>query len=245
MMSMKRVAVSFSVGVDSTVLLAAAADALPNDHIAVFADIALLSERQRKNSYDIAARLNANIVSIELSWDDMPFVRDNGADRCYHCKRAIYSAVERIASANGYDICVDGENLSDRPEERPGRRAAVEFGIRSPLKDLGIERDVVDKMLADLRLSVNIQKETCMATRLPQSVPFTEKDVRFVEECEDIIRSISGVRQIRMRLTDSRAQLLASPDETEMLVSNEEDISSALYKKGIRKICIDMNGYRG
>ena len=236
-------AVSFSGGVDSTVVLAAAVAALPESHIAVFADIPMISERQRRIARNVAEELGARFVSVKISWDDMPGIRSNGNDRCYICKKAIYSAVKRIASDNSFKICVDGENSSDRDDERPGRKAAAELGIVSPLKELGIGRSSVRRMFEDLRIRTDVQKETCMATRLPQGSPFGENDIRHVEECEDIIRSISGVRQIRMRLRNGDAELLTSPGETFKLIRNEKKLSSALSQKGISSIYVNEKGY--
>ncbi|MCL2143839.1 MAG: hypothetical protein FWH44_06260, partial [Methanomassiliicoccaceae archaeon] len=142
-----------------------------------------------------------------------------------------------------YDVCADGENASDPASERPGRKAAAELGIVSPLKDLGIERSTVRKMFDDLGLKTRVHKETCMATRLPAGVPFTGKDIIFIEECENVIRNASGVEQIRMRLRDGYAELFASPDEIMLLIRNEKEISSMLAVKGVPKIRINMNGY--
>jgi len=240
---MDGIAVSFSGGVDSTVVLAAAMRALPDDHVAVFADVPMLSERQRRITMNVANELGANAVSVKLEWDDLPGIRDNTEERCYICKRGIYSAVRRIADDNGY-VCVDGENSSDRSEDRPGRRAAGEFGIISPLKELGFSRDAVRRMFSELRLTTDVQKETCMATRIPFGVPFGDADIRFIGECEELIREIAGVRQIRMRLRDGRAHLLTSPDSVRSLMEKEEELSSMLLKRGITAVVIDADGYK-
>jgi len=242
--SMKKVAVSFSGGVDSTVVLAAAVKMLPNDHIAVFADIPTLSERQRNVALEIAKELKSNVTVAGLCWECMPGVRENTSERCYHCKKAIYSAVRSIATDNRISICVDGENSSDNADERPGRRAAAELGIVSPLKDLGLGRNAVKKMFAGLRLNINVQKETCMATRYSEGVPLDDDKIRFIAECEDMIRSISGVRQIRMRMRNGHAGLVTSPDEIALLRASERELSSALFSKGIPEIRIDAKGYR-
>ena len=242
--SMKRVAVSFSGGIDSTVVLAAAVKVFPNDHVAVFADVPMLSERQRSAAESVAEELGARLVSVKLGWDDLPDIRRNSGDRCYICKRGICSALSRAANGYGCSVCVDGENASDRSDDRPGRKAAEEFGIVSPLKELGMTKDAVKEMFLGLRLRTDIQKDTCMATRIPSGVPFSECDVRFVEECEDIIRKVSGVRQIRMRLRDGNAYLLTSPDSVGLLLSNEKELSEMLLGKGIKNVSVDPAGYK-
>jgi len=242
---MGKVVVSFSGGFDSTVLLAAAVKMLPDDHIAVFADVPMLSERQRRIVADVADELGANMITVRLGWDDLPDIRKNTAERCYLCKKAIYSQVRRIASNNGYSMCLDGENASDVSDERPGRRAASEFEISSPLKDLGIGREASRTMFGDLDLNANVQKETCMATRFPAGTPFTDADLRMIEECEDIIRNISGVRQIRMRMNNGVANLFTAPDVIHLLMKKEDELRSILLKMGILDMNIDPKGYEG
>jgi len=245
MASMKKAVVSFSGGIDSTVVLAAAVEVLPEDHIAVFADIPMLSTRQRIIAQNVAKKLGTEMITVKLKWEDMPGVRDNTSEKCYFCKKAIYSEVRRTASLNGYSVCLDGENISDRSEERPGRKAASEFGILSPLRSLEFERTVVRKMFDDLQLNIDVQKETCMATRIPEGVPFDDAAIRLIEECEEIIRNISLVGQIRMRLRDGCANLLTSPDTIDMLTAKKDELSSALFMKGIHEMRIDEKGYDG
>jgi len=242
---MNKIAVSYSGGIDSTVVLAAAVKMLPKDHVAVFADVPMLSERQRRIALDAAGELGADIVIAKLCWDCMPGIGDNTEERCYLCKRAIYTAVRTVALDRGYIICADGENSSDKEDERPGRRAAAELGIISPLKELGFTKDTVKKIFAGLRLNTEIQKETCIATRFPRGRPFSDADLRNAEECEEIIRNISGVRQIRMRLRDGHAELVTSSSEIDLLMRHERELSSALLEKGIPGIRISTKGYEG
>jgi uncharacterized protein len=236
-------AVAFSGGIDSTVLLSAVSGMFPDHHVAVFADLPMLAERQRITAKNVAKELGARFVSVKLDWDHLDGIRDNGADRCYICKRGIYSAVKNIASEKGWTV-MDGENSSDNEDDRPGRRAAKEFGIMSPLKEVGLPRSTVMEMYDHLNLRNAVQKETCMATRIPFGVPFNDKDIKFIDECEDLIRNISGVRQIRMRLNNGEAKLQTSPDTIRLLLNNEDKLHMALYGKGIRKMHIDLEGYK-
>jgi uncharacterized protein len=217
---------------------------LPNDHIAIFADIPLLSERQRTTALNVAKELNAKYVVAELCWDRLPGVRENTEERCYHCKRAIYHAVTRIGYDSCFTIFADGENASDDPNERPGRKAAKEFKIVSPLKDLGFSRDIVKKMFSDLHLRTDVQKETCLATRFPYNVTLNDAELRIAEECEELIREISGVKLIRMRVNGKNAKLLALPSEIALLIAEEEKLRSALRSKGLLDVTIDKIGYR-
>jgi uncharacterized protein len=100
-------------------------------------------------------------------------------------------------------------------------------------------------MFRDLNLKVNVQKETCMATRFPYGSPFTGTDLKRIEECEDLIRQISGVSQIRMRVRDGAAYLLTSPETIRLLTENEAGIRSALLAKGVTDVNIDQKGYEG
>ncbi|MCL2712506.1 MAG: ATP-dependent sacrificial sulfur transferase LarE [Methanomassiliicoccaceae archaeon] len=238
------VAVSYSGGIDSTVLLAAAVKVFPEEHMAVLADIPMLSERQKRIAADAAKELGAKLVITEITYNDIPGIEKNTKERCYLCKRSIYSSVRRIAYGYGYDTCLDGENFSDKDDERPGRKAAKEFNIVSPMKELGFHRETVEQMFSELDLSTDIQKETCLATRVGTGTPFDDVLLERIEECENIIRQISGVRQIRMRSRDNEAELFTSPDTIELLVRSENELAAALMKKGILRMSINAEGYK-
>ena len=235
-------AVAYSGGVDSTVLLKIVSRTFSDKHVGVFVDSPLMSQRLRDSAIRTAESMNAKIVVAELDWDDLEAVARNDAERCYHCKRAIYSAVNDVADDLNIDVCLDGENASDDHDGRPGRRAASEFSMRSPFCDLGIRRDDVVSYLTGLRLPETIVKDTCMATRIPMGTSFSNDDLRSVERCESFVRNIAGVKQLRVRLGGGHAVVLTSPDEIFLLRNAERKLRSEFLREGL-EFEIDENGY--
>ncbi|MFA6804242.1 MAG: hypothetical protein WCR24_07135, partial [Candidatus Methanomethylophilaceae archaeon] len=209
---MGNVAVCFSGGLDSTVLLANAIDALPDSHLAVMIDMPILSERQRCAAIRIADFLGTRLITVRLSWKDLVELMDNGPERCYYCKKAIYSNVRRVAEEHGFTNIAAGENIDDKETERPGRRAGTEESIINPLLDLGIGRSVIEETVKKMGLPVCMIKDTCMATRFPTDMPIDEEKVRMAEDCERTIRMNTGVRQLRIKFREEEAVLLTDPD---------------------------------
>ena len=240
----EKAAVAYSGGFDSTLLLKLMTDILGKDCVGVFVDSPLLSQRQRGAADAIASEIGARVVRVRV--DDervMEKVFRNDPERCYFCKTLIYGEVRKVASDLGIDVCLDGENSDDKEDERPGRRAAREFGIRSPFRDLGIRKQDVVDAVSSLNLSERIVKDTCMATRIPSGTVFSEMDLRFIENCEEIIRQTSGVFQVRMRLSD-KATILTAPDEIRKLIDSRDLLFPLLRNMGLEPV-IDMNGYTG
>ena len=234
--------VAYSGGVDSTVLLNIVSRLFPKKHVGVFVDSPLLSGRQRDSALRIAKEIDANVIIVKLSWDDLSDVMRNDEIRCYHCKRAIYSAVQDVADDFDIEVCLDGENASDDHAGRPGRKAAEEFSMRSPFCDLEISRRDVVSYLKGMNLTETLVKDTCMATRIPTGTSFSEKELRLVEKCECLVRDIAGVNQLRVRIDGGRARILASPDEITLLDDTESQLCSEFSKLGFIAE-IDRDGY--
>jgi uncharacterized protein len=239
------VAVCFSGGLDSTVLLANAMAAVPEGTLAVMADLPMLSRSQRLHATAVAEYLGIKPFVVKIGWNDLDGVRMNGSDRCYHCKTAIYRAVSRIADGRGIANIVAGDNADDDPADRPGMRAGEEFGIIRPLRELGIGRDTVIACIAEMNLPVEMVKSTCLATRFPEGRPIGEKEMRSAERIEQRIEKLTGVRQLRVRFGSEKAVVLSGPEETDLLLKNKDAIADILAGEGYAEMSIDREGYRG
>lgn len=234
--------VAYSGGFDSTLLMKLVSDAIPGRCTGVMVDSPLLSERQRVAATDIAERLGISIAVKRIGWEDMPGVESNDRMRCYHCKRSIFRQVREFADSKGADVCMHGENADDLGEDRPGRRAAAEFGIRSPFSELGITRDMIVRRVDELNIP-HIVKDTCMATRIPTGTPLTDELLSMVEWSEEAVREIAGVRQVRVRIRGDDAIIQTSPEEIPLLLRKERPLYEELKRKGLRP-SIDAEGYR-
>lgn len=243
--SMKRAVICFSGGLDSTVLLNNAVRALPDDHLAVFAILPMTTQRQIDVAKKIVSTIGANAIFVEIGWSEMKGVEKNGPDRCYLCKTSIYEKVRAIASERGFSVVVAGENADDVENERPGRKAGRENGIVCPLLDLGIGRDRVIQCVNEIGFPFPMIKDTCMATRYSEGIPINEEMMRDAEECEESIRSATGVIQLRVRFNGNEATVLTDLKENGKLLDNVDIIRKILNDKGIDNVTVDSKGYHG
>lgn len=234
---------AFSGGFDSSYLADACVNSI-DDVTAVFVDTPIVSRRQRFEAERIARSIGIPFKAIELGWDDLPEVDANRADRCYHCKRALYSAVRTAGVELGTGNCICGDNYDDLSQDRPGHRAAVELFIFRPLETLRIGRkDIVEHVLSK-EWSYGLIKDTCLATRIPCGTVITEEKMRDVEEWEAFIRKVSGVKQVRFRHYGKSALVQTSPEEIGILRGTWTELEKKAEEKGI-SLRIDPEGYKG
>ncbi|UAL07278.1 MAG: ATP-dependent sacrificial sulfur transferase LarE [Candidatus Methanogranum gryphiswaldense] len=239
-----KVAIAYSGGFDSAFMLAAASEFIPDDHIAIFVDTPMVSNRQRKNAKIIAETLNSPLIIVNLEWQDMPEVTKNNGQRCYFCKSAIYDNVRSIALDLGCDVSICGDNYDDLSADRPGRKAVDEYHISKPLEDLKISRkDIVEKVKS-LDLGCTIIKDTCLSTRIPFGTPINENTMRSIESYEQAVRDLCGIEQVRFRYQEYHAKIQTSPPEIYRLKEKESELRNYFSKKGI-SIEIDPDGYKG
>lgn len=235
-----RAVVAYSGGADSTVLLHVVSKLMPDRYEGVFVDSPLMSMRQREIALRNAYTLGLNVTVRRIGWRDMPDVLENDGRRCYHCKAAMFRT---IATDDEKTICMDGENADDLSEDRPGRTAALEFGIRSPLAELGIGREEVIRTFSTLGLPAAI-KDTCMATRIASGIPLTDALLRNVESYESMVRRIARVEQLRVRVYDGGVKVQTAPHEIPRLKEKWDAVRKEFLQKGL-EATLDEDGYKG
>ena len=235
--------ICFSGGMDSTVLVRNARE-FCSDFTALFVRLPMNSQRQIDAAIQVARHLRVPLRIEVLGWDALKGVENNGADRCYHCKDAIFSMAEKVCKETGSEVIVAGDNADDLDSERPGHRAAREHGVINPLKEAGIGKARVKRSLAEMDLPFEIVKDTCMATRYPQNHHIGEKEMRFVEDCEAAVRKVSGLKQLRVRIDGDRATVSTDISETGDMVRYMTKINYELKSRGL-ECDLDLNGYKG
>ena len=241
--NMDSAVLAFSGGFDSSYLAEACVRSI-DDITAVFVDMPMVSRRQRSEAERIANAIGIPFMVAEVGWKDMPGVQANGADRCYHCKRAVYSAVRTIAVELGTGNCICGDNYDDLSQNRPGHRAAVELFIFRPLEALKIGREEIVEHVRCKDWSAGLVKDTCLSTRIPCGTVITDAVLRDVEEWEAFIRNTAGVAQVRFRCYGDGALVQTSPEELDLLRGAWDEIESRAVQKGI-SLRIDPEGYKG
>lgn len=227
-----RVAVAFSGGVDSSVLLHAAHAALGDGALAVIADSPSLPRSELALARRTAAEIGARLVEVRTSELADPDYRANGGDRCYHCKTALFRALDVVCAAEGIRTQAFGEIADDAQDDRPGVRAARERGVLAPLVRAGFAKRDVRRYAREAGLSVAEKPAgACLASRIPRGTPVTAERLAAVEVAEDAIHRL-GIAQLRVRHRGRRARLEVGEEELENARRLAVPIAAALRTAG-------------
>ncbi len=238
--------VAFSGGVDSTFLLYAAREALGDRILAVTATSPTYPEAEREEAERIARAWGVPHRFVESNELAIPGFSENPPDRCYHCKRELFGILAGIARDGGYAAVCDGTNADDADDYRPGRRAARELGVRSPLLECGIGKGAIRELSRRFGLpTADKGAFACLSSRFPYGTPIDAEKLRRVEACEEILRRF-GFRQFRVRFHGTVARIEVGAEEIPRLFGTE--ISDAVHRgfreNGFLYVSVDLKGYR-
>lgn len=239
------VVVAFSGGVDSSVLLAVARRAAEN----VLA-VTIVSELQPSHELEmarlIADQLGAPHETLTVDPLADPSIRANGRDRCYRCKHRIYSTLLELAVDRRLTAVIDGGNVDDQSDYRPGRQALSELGISSPLQDAGLTKADVRRLAKALGLA-NWSKPAmaCLASRIPYGEALTTERLSRVDRAETLLHAV-GFEQVRLRDHGTIARIEVSPTAIVALVEPDlrRKLVDALKSEGYTYVAVDLEGYR-
>jgi pyridinium-3,5-biscarboxylic acid mononucleotide sulfurtransferase len=239
------VVVAYSGGVDSAYLAWVANDTLGDRAVAVTADSPSYPERHRQMATRIAEQFGLRHEVIHTSELDRPEYRANPSNRCYYCKHELYTHLSRIA-AQRHAIVVDGNNADDRGDYRPGRQAAREFGVRSPLDDVSLGKAEIRELARAAGLPVwDEPASACLSSRIPYHSEVTDEKLRTIERAENVLRA-HGFRVCRVRHHDDLARIELG--RAELPRALEPEMSATLVRElkaiGYRYVTIDLQGYR-
>jgi len=243
--SLASVVVAYSGGVDSAYLACVANQTLGDRSVAVTADSPSYPERHRRLAIDIAAQFSLHHEIIRTGELERPEYRANPANRCYYCKHELYTHLSRIAAERGA-VIVDGNNADDRGDYRPGRQAAREFGVRSPLDAVGLTKDEIRALSPHAGLPTwDEPASACLSSRIPYHTEVTDEKLRTIERAEQVLRDL-GFRVCRVRHHDELARIEIARDD--MPRALEPDTNRAIVRElkalGYRYVSLDLQGYR-
>jgi uncharacterized protein len=244
--SLGSVVVAYSGGVDSAYLALVASSALGDRSIAVTADSPSYPERHRRLAIDIAQRFGLRHEIIHTGELEREEYRSNPANRCYYCKHELYSRLTVLARERGFAAVVDGSNADDRGDYRPGRQAAREFGVRSPLDEAGLTKEEIRELSRLMGLPTwDEPASACLSSRIPYHSEVTDEKLRMIERAENVLRDL-GFRICRVRHHDALARIELSRDEIARALEPEmaDAIDRGLRTIGYEHVTIDLRGYR-
>ena len=240
------IAVAFSGGVDSALLLAVAHDALGDRVLAVTGNSASIPARELEESRAFCDERGIRHVVVDTHEFDIPGFDHNPPDRCYHCKRELLGCIIDTAKAQGISVLAEGSNLDDDGDYRPGRRAVDEMRVESPLRDAGLTKADVRAIAKHLGLPQwDKPAFACLNTRFAYGDLITPGLLRMVDGAEEVLRN-SGFKQVRVRTSDKTARIEVPPSDIARLVepSVRKRIVEALEELGYAYVSVDLKGYR-
>jgi len=240
------VVVAYSGGVDSAFLAVTAARVLGDRSLCITADSPSYPDRHRDLAIGTARAFELRHEMVRTSEMDNPDYRANPSNRCYYCKHELYSRLTALARERGFAAVVDGSNADDRGDYRPGRQAAREFGVVSPLD----EADLTKEEIRALARAAGMQTwdepaSACLSSRIPYHSEVTEAKLRTIDAAERVLRDL-GFRVFRVRHHDTIARLELGRDEMARAIDPEvaARIDTALRALGYAHVAIDLRGYR-
>jgi uncharacterized protein len=237
------VLVAYSGGVDSTLLLKLSLDELGEDAVAVLASSPAYPETEQEQARTLAGRLGARLVEVDTHEVELEAYKRNAPDRCFHCKEELFETLEPVQARLGLRHIVYGATADDSGDHRPGHGSAVRRGVRFPLLEAGLDKGEIRAAARSLGLpNWNKPSFACLSSRIPAGTQVTLEALRQIEAAEAAIKAL-GFHQVRVRHHGDVARIEVEPDEIAHLVSQRDEVVTALRSTGYKFVSLDLEGY--
>ena len=243
--NMKRVAVAFSAGVDSTFLLQACYNALGENVVAITGHFISFTDRENKESQAFCNALGIKQIVVDVDQMSIAGFSDNPPNRCYLCKKALFSRFLTVATENNCCYIVEGSNADDVKDYRPGLKAIEEFGIKSPLKEVGLTKNEIRTLSEQIGLPTwNKPSFACLATRFPYGERITTEKIAMVDKAEQLLLDY-GFQQERVRIHGDIARIEIDRSQFSKIIDPKitEAIVQKFHELGFLYVTLELNGY--
>ena len=243
---MRSVIVAYSGGVDSAFLAAVANEALGSKALSVTAVSPSLAPSELDEATDLANRIGLNFMTIETNEIDRPDYQANNPDRCFFCKDELYTHLVRFAEEESFDSIVNGTNVDDLGDYRPGIEAAKQYGVRSPLVEAELTKDDIRALSRDMDLPTwDKPAQACLSSRIPYGTTVTVEALTKIAKAEQFLRS-KGFKQLRVRHHDTIARIEIEPSDFSAITSEplRSEINQEFKNIGYSYITLDLDGFR-
>ncbi|MFV9511581.1 ATP-dependent sacrificial sulfur transferase LarE [Tepidibacillus sp. LV47] len=241
---MKRVLIALSGGVDSTYLAKMAYIALGENAIAVTIENEFIPKREVEEAYVLAKKIGIPHKQVYLDALSNENISANPADRCFFCKTHLFTHLMQIAKNLNIETIIDGSNLDDMQDYRPGLKALYTLGIRSPLKEIGFsKKEIRERSKAHDLPTWDKPSFSCLASRIPYNERITREKLQQIDHAEQFLFEL-GLKQFRVRHHGVVARIEVLPEDFPRILANYQTIVEKLKALGFQYVTLDLEGYR-
>lgn len=237
--------IAYSGGVDSSLLLKLAKQVLGNKVLAVIATSEIYPHQELIQAKNMAKLLGVRYIVIRTKEYHDPEFKKNPFNRCFYCKKELFTELKKIAERDKIEYILDGSNIDDDYDFRPGESAKKIFKVRSPLKEAGLQKKDIRYLSKRFKLSTwNKPSLPCLATRIPYGTAITKTKLKNINKAEELIRSF-GIRQVRLRDQGNLVRIEVEKKDIPVLIKKyNRSLNNCLKKIGYSFITLDLEGYR-